>query len=52
MKKLLLLMFVVGISLSFSACEEDPLNEINPQFDLQDVKATDVQGGESGEGDL
>ena len=41
MKKLLLLMFVVGFSLSFSACEEDPLQDIKPEFDLPDVKVTD-----------
>ena len=50
MKKLLLLMFVVGFSISFSACEEDPIEEIQPKFDLPDVKVTDGEGAED-EGD-
>lgn len=47
MKKLLLLMFVVGFSLSFSACEEDPLNEVQPRFDLPDVQVTDGEDEEN-----
>ena len=41
MKNLLMLMFVIGFSLSFSACENDPLKEIQPKFDLPDVQLTD-----------
>ena len=41
MKKLLLLMFVVGFSLSFSACEDDQINEIRPEFNLPDIHLTD-----------
>ena len=47
MKKLLLLMFVVGFSFSFSACDEDPLKEVYPRFDLPDVKVTDDEEEEN-----
>ena len=40
-------MFVVGFSLSFSACNEDPLKEIQPEFDLPDVKVTDGEDEEN-----
>ena len=43
MKKLLLLMFIFGFSLSFSACEDDTLKEIQPEFDLPDVRLTDSE---------
>lgn len=52
MKKLLLLIFVVGLSISFSACEEDPVHEIQPEFDLPDVKVTDDESGEDDSGDV
>lgn len=52
MKKLLMLIFVVGLSISFSACEEDPLQEIQPEFDLPDVKVTDGETQEDGGGDV
>ena len=41
MKKVLLPLFVFGFSILFSACEDDPLSEIQPQFDLPDVRVTD-----------
>lgn len=37
-------MFVVGFSLSFSACNEDTLEEVQPRFDLPEVVATDGEG--------
>lgn len=52
MKKLLLLMFLVGFSISFSACNEDVLEEVQPKFDLPDVKVTDGEGQEDQSGDV
>lgn len=48
MKKLLSLMFIVGFSLSFSACEEESMLEIQPEFDLPDVQLTDGQNEGTG----
>ncbi|MCG8322824.1 MAG: hypothetical protein MI921_25205 [Cytophagales bacterium] len=47
MKNLLMLMFVVGFSFLFSACREDPLIELQPTFDLPDVKVTDGEDEEN-----
>lgn len=41
MKKLLFLMFALGSSLLLSSCEEDPLEGIQPKFELPEVVATD-----------
>lgn len=48
MKKLLLIMCIFGFSLSFSACEDDSLKEIQPEFDLPDVRLTDGENEGTG----
>ncbi len=49
MKKLILLMLVVGFSISFYGCEEDNLEEVQPKFDLPEVTATDGENEQSGD---
>ncbi|MDN5201317.1 hypothetical protein QQ008_08090 [Fulvivirgaceae bacterium BMA10] len=46
MRNLLYLLAIIGLSLTFSGCAEDPAEEVKPEIDVPHIEVSDDEDSE------